>query len=61
MFSPAKTPIPFSGDQFLAVHAVAAVAEPPRDEGVEVGVDAFFDVVDFVRRYHLVAADAETR
>ena len=43
------------------MHTVAAGAEPSCDEGVEMGVDAFFDVVQFVRWDHLVAADAQAR
>ena len=47
-------------DESFAVHAVAASAEPSGDEGRHVGMDAFFDVVQFVRRDHFVAADAQT-
>ena len=43
------------------MHAVAAAAEPSGDERVHVGVDAFFDVVQFVSRYDFVAFDAEAR
>ena len=60
MFSPTSTLV-ILGDESFAVHAVAASAEPSCDEGRHVGVDAFFDVMQFVRRDHLVAADAQTR
>ena len=59
VFSPGLENWGWLGDEAFPVHAVAAGAEPSCDEGMEMCMDAFFDVVQFVRWDHLVAADAQ--
>jgi hypothetical protein len=48
-------------NELFSVHAVAAATEPPGDQGGQVTVDAFFDIMQFVSRYDFIAFDTEAR